>query len=250
MADDRERMRSRSVQEERVVRPDGADGNNNMADGTTIRESRAYVPDGGVVAAPAMNAGIGETAQIVPERRMLSWGAIWGGLLTGIAVFLVLELLAYAIGLLTMDSGGTVSPSGAAPWVTGILGLVGFFVGGWVAGAAARTRSVGSGLMNGLMVWSLGTGLILAFSLLGLGSVFGALGNALGGILASGGTVGGTATINGRQIAATSQLIALGAFVWLVLSAICAVIGGWLGSVGGANDRLMMRLPGRLVEHP
>lgn len=248
MADDR--IRSRNMQQERtVVEPDGHDGVT-RPDGTLVREDqRAYIPDGGVVAAPGVNASIGETAEIVPERRMLDWGGVWGGLLTGIAVFLVLELLAYAIGLLTMNNGGSVAPSGAAPWVTGILGLVGFFVGGWVAEAAARRRSVGSGLLNGLMVWSLGTGLILAFSLLGLGSVFGALGNALGGILASGGTVGGTATINGRQIAATSQLIALGAFVWLVLSAICAVIGGWLGSAGGSNDRLTMRLPGRLVEH-
>lgn len=248
MADDRDRIRSRSVQEERVVRPDGHDGNT-MADGTTVRESRAYVADGGAVAAPGVNQGIGETAQIVPERHMLDWGSIWGGLLTGIAVFLVLELLAYAIGLLTTTSGGSVSASGAAPWVAGILSLVGFFVAGWVAGASARRRSNGSGLMNGLMVWALGVGLILAFSLLGLGSVFGALGNALGGILASGGTVGGTTTINGRQVAATSQAIALGAFFWLVLTAICAVVGGWLGSVGGSNDRLTMRLPGRLVDH-
>ena len=54
-------MRSRSVQEERVVRPDGRDGNT-MADGTTVRESRAYVADGGAVAAPGVNQGIGETA--------------------------------------------------------------------------------------------------------------------------------------------------------------------------------------------
>jgi len=244
MADDR--IRSRSVQQERtVVQPDGHDGNT-VADGTVVRDNtNAYIPDGGAVAAPAVNAGIGETAQVIPERRILSWGAIWGGLLTGLAVFLILEFLLYAAGAMTTTSGGTITASGAAPWITGILGLFGFFVGGWVAEISARTRTAGTGVMNGLMVWSLGVGLIVAFSLLGLGSFFTTLGSASGGLLGSGSTVIGSA----RQATAMSQAISWGVFVWLILAAICAIIGGWLGSLGGANDRLTMRLPGRLVEH-
>ena len=238
MADDR--IRSRSVQQERtVVEPDGHDGTT-MAEGAPVRDQRAYVPDGGMVAGPALNQGIGETAQIIPERRILSWGAIWGGLLTGLAVFLILEFLLYAIGVMTTTSGGAVTASGAAPWITGILGLVGFFVGGWVAEVSARTRTAGTGLLNGLMVWSLGVGLIVAISLLGLGSVFATLGSASGGLLGSG---------SARQATAMSQAISWGVFVWLILAAICAMIGGWLGSLGGANDRLTMRLPGRLVDH-
>lgn len=204
----------------------------------------AYVADGGAVAAPGVNTGIGETAQVVPDRHMLSWGAIWGGLLTGLAVFLILEFLLYATGVMTTTNGGTVTASGAAAWITGILSLAGFLVGGYVAGISARTRTSGTGLLNGLMVWSLGVVLIVAFSLFGLGSVFATLGSASGGLLGSGSTLN-----NARQATAMSQAISWGVFVWLILAAICAVIGGWLGSLGGSNDRLMMRLPGRLVEH-
>lgn len=245
MADDR--IRSRDVQQERTVaQPDGHDGNT-MADGTVVRDtSNAYVPDDDAVAASAVNAGIGgETAQVVPERHLLHWGAIWGGLLTGLAVFLILEFLLYATGAMTTTSGGTVTASGAAPWITGILGLAGFFVGGWVAEVSARTRSAGSGLLNGLMVWSLGVGLIVAFSLLGLGSFFTTIGSASGGLLAS----SGANITSARQVSAMSQAISWGVFVWLILAAVVALIGGWLGSIGGSSDRLMLRLPGRLVEH-
>lgn len=231
------------------MQPDGVDGST-RADGTVMREdAQAYVADGGVVTSPGVNQGIGETAQIVPDRRLLDWGSIWGGLLTGVAVFLILQFLLYGAGAMTTTSNGSVTASGAAPWITGILALASFLVAGWVAGVAGRRRGVDSGLMNGLMVWSLGVGLIVAFTLFGLGSGIGALGNALGGVLANGNAINGSLTINGRQVVATSQNVAWGAFVFLILSAICAVIGGWLGAMSGANDRLTMRLPGRLVEH-
>ena len=73
------------------------------------------------------------------------WGPVWAGLLTTLGVFLVLELLAYGIGLLTVtNSDGSVSASGASPWITGVLGLIAFFSLVLSAIAAALGGMLGS----------------------------------------------------------------------------------------------------------
>jgi hypothetical protein len=64
--------------------------------------------------------------------------------------------------------------------VSAILGLIAFFVGGAVAGMTSAVRGAVPGLVNGFLVWALGTVLILLLSALGLGQVFGALGNVVG----------------------------------------------------------------------
>jgi hypothetical protein len=97
------------------------------------------------------------------------------------------------------------------------------------------------------MVWALGTGLILVLSLVGLGSLFGALGNALGQLLASGGQLSTPGTGNANRVAQVSQSVAIGAFFSLVLSAIAAALGGMLGATGTAIGYLRGRGAGRAI---
>src|SRR5690348_14526972 len=73
-------------------------------------------------------------------RDRVRWGPIWAGLLTTLSLFLLLELMAYAFGWLTLGSGAGNFPAGAtrtAAWVTGIIGLISFFLGGLLTGATA-----------------------------------------------------------------------------------------------------------------
>ena len=73
------------------------------------------------------------------------WGPIWAGLLTALTTFILLELLFYSLGWLTLDPGEEDSGNSTAI-VTGILALVAFFLGGLIAGATALWKGLFSGL--------------------------------------------------------------------------------------------------------
>ena len=91
---------------------------------------------------------------LVPARRdSIRWGPIWAGLITALTTFLLLQLLAIGLGL--VDIGP--SSDGGGGWVPGLIGLIAFFTGGAVAGMTSAIRGPGSGLLNGFMVWALGT---------------------------------------------------------------------------------------------
>ncbi len=110
------------------------------------------------------------------RRDSIRWGPIWAGLITALTTFLLLQLLAIGLGLVDIGPGS----DGGGGWVPGLIGLIAFFTGGAVAGMTSAIRGPGSGLLNGFMVWALGTVLILLLSALGLGQLFGALGNVAG----------------------------------------------------------------------
>ncbi len=162
-------------------------------------------------------------------RNTIRWGSIWAGLLTALASFLLLSVLALAIGAQTVDAvgaaGTVVTITG---WATAIIGLIAFFAGGWAAGATSPIRSTIAGLWTGFLVWALGIVLILAFSALGVGQLFGALGDlftqfrALVVISESSPQV---AQLIADAIASTAFV----AFLSILLPAIAATLGGWLG---------------------
>jgi hypothetical protein len=86
-------------------------------------------------------------------------------------------------------------------------------------------------LLNGLLVWALGTVLILVLSALGLGQIFGALGNLVGqlALLQGGVFFVPNATVDPEEVAQAIRDAALGTFLGLVLSALASALGGWLG---------------------
>jgi hypothetical protein len=183
--------------------------------------------------------GIRDTAVPVTEvaspQDRVRWGPVWAGLFTALTVFLVLELLAYGLGLLTTTTRAGVTASDASPWISAVLGLIAFFVGGFLAERSSAARGGSAGLLNGFMVWALAAVLILVLSTLGLGSRFGALGSAIGQIATSG-------NVNPARVSEISPSVAWGAFFSLVISAIAAALGGMLGSAGSATGRLTGRL--------
>jgi len=102
---------------------------------------------------------------------------VWAGLVSALSLFLLLNVLAIAIGATTIDAGDNVGDSarfaGIAP---AIIGLLAFFFGGWVAARTAAVRGTANGVFNGFLVWALGTLLALALAGIGLGSLLGAAG--------------------------------------------------------------------------
>lgn len=109
----------------------------------------------------------------------ISWGAIFAGVVTFLAIVLLFSLLTAAVGL---DGSGT----GAA--VIGVIGLLlGFFAGGAVAGAMA----VRAGLLHGFLTWAtslLATVLLTVLLTLGTaGAVGGVLGSLVSGLGAAAG---------------------------------------------------------------
>lgn len=163
---------------------------------------------------------------VVVRRDSARWGPIWAGLITALTTFLLLELLAIGIGLQDVGPGA----GGGDGWVPAIIGLIAFFTGGAVAGMTSAVRGTSTGLLNGFLVWALGTTLILVLSALGLGQIFGALGNLVGqlGVLQNG-VVAPDVDVNPAQVAETIRDAAIGTFFGLLLSALASALGGWLG---------------------
>lgn len=171
-----------------------------------------------------------------PARRdSIRWGPIWAGLITALTTFLLLQLLAIGLGLVDVGPGS----DGGGGWVPGLIGLIAFFTGGAVAGMTSAIRGPGSGLLNGFMVWALGTVLILLLSVLGLGQLFGALGNVAGqvgpgAISGAAQSAQGAATnVSPQEAEQALQTGAIGAFFGLLLSALASMLGGLLGGRGG-----------------
>jgi hypothetical protein len=94
-------------------------------------------------------------------------------------------------------------------------------------GAGDRTTGVryaGSGVLQGLLVWALGAILILVISLLGLGQLFGALGEVVNQL-----THALSPNVGPRLSTEALGDPALVAFFGLLLSGLTAALGGWLG---------------------
>lgn len=189
----------------------------------------------------------------------ISWGSVVAGVMTFLAITILLSLVTAAIGL-----GG--SGIGAGIWSVIAL-AVALAAGGFVAGALALR----SGLLHGFLTWA--TSLVVALALtVGLGaSVLGAAGGIVGGVVSSAsqaasgtdlnatadeaeGAVSeedvqnaqdqaGEALEDAKQTAAeaadNAQAASWWGFVGLLLGSIIASIGGVLGvrSVISRRDR-------------
>ena len=192
------------------------------------------------------------------DVKNISWGAIIAGVVTFLAVTLLLSLITAAVGL----SGSGI---GAGIWsiVTLVLALA---AGGYVAGALAGR----AGLIHGFLTWA--TSLLAAVVLAGLlvGNILGAAGNILGSAAS---TVTGAVAQNPDQAASlapdvsegeasqaaqeaqeavesaapqvqqaageaadTAQSAAWWTFAGLLIGAIIAALAGLLGSRSVSHD--------------
>ena len=182
----------------------------------------------------------------IARRDSTRWGPIWAGLITALTTFLLLQLLAIGTGL--QDIGPGTRAGGGDPWVPAVIGLIAFFIGGLVAGMTSAIRGAGTGLLHGFLVWALGTVLILVLSALGLGQLFGALGNVAGQLgpgglrNAAGAAQANAPNVSPQEAAQAIRTGSIGAFFGLLLSALASMLGGFLGArtrtpIGHTSDR-------------
>ncbi len=171
------------------------------------------------------------------------WGPIWAGLVTIVAVFLLLESLFIAFGALTYtSSSGTPTLHSSQLWIAGILGVVSFFAGGWMASSMSAVRGSGAGAVNGFLVWALATGLFVLGSVMGAGAALGAVGNLINALPINVlGRAANAASVPSQGMITTAAWWAFGT---LAVTALAALLGGWLGGVGrspvgyvGTEDR-------------
>ncbi|MFM2042029.1 MAG: hypothetical protein RLY86_605 [Pseudomonadota bacterium] len=122
--------------------------------GTAVLAARGTGAAGG--AGTIGGAGV----EVVQPTRRVSWGAVFAGVVLGLAVNLLLSLLGIGIGLTTIDpaqaDGSPAAASlgiGAAIWWVSAM-LVSTFLGGYTAAHLAGTRQRGDGILHGLVAWA------------------------------------------------------------------------------------------------
>lgn len=160
------------------------------------------------------------------------WGPIWAGLLTALTTFILLELLFYALGWLTLDPGQ--NDPGTTKWLmTGILALVAFFLGGLVAGATTIWKGLFSGLLHGFMVWALGVAAFIALTFFGGGALLGSFGNLTHQLGVGPQQVQNTAKLSDKEVSDLQDQAkdASGPAFWgLFLPLASAMAGGLIGT--------------------
>ncbi|MGI8703397.1 MAG: permease [Candidatus Limnocylindrales bacterium] len=221
--------------------------------GTTIvtgnTGEEASVPAGGVATPVAYDQpDLVQQTQIVAPRDRVRWGPIVAGLLTAISTFLLLSLLATALGAQAVDAGGVNSNEAddagtAGAIVSALLGLLAFFIGGFLAARTAAVRGRNNGLLNGFLVWALGVPLLLLLAGLGLGQVLGAAGDLLGQYrdLRT-----AAPDVDRDQLVEGIRNSAFGGFLGLLLPAIAAALGGYFGARDDREEVVDDRDPYRM----
>jgi hypothetical protein len=137
----------------------------------------------------------------VSERPRMSWGAIFGGAVTALGLWVLLYAFGLAVGLSSLNPGNPGSARGAGIF-TGVWALIApliaLFVGGWVAGRGANIRARGEGATHGLVMWGLTT--LIGASMIGVAMsalVGGAVSVGKTAISAGGSAIGAAASGSG-----------------------------------------------------
>lgn len=163
------------------------------------------------------------------RQELVSWGAVWAGLVVTIAVFLLLQLVFFALGALGIGEDSEA----ASGIISAIIALVAFFLGGVTAGATSVWREGKGGLFHGVVLWALGVVAIVFLTLFGGGALFGSVAD----VLAQTASIQQSVNVpdvdmqNAVDSARTgARWAVLGLLLPLVAAAIGGLVGGKLGS--------------------
>lgn len=173
------------------------------------------------------------TEQARDRRDRVRWGPIWAGAAVVLTVFVVLQLLFFALGWLDLGFNGANGSGVTAAIVTGVLALIAFFVGGLTAGASTMWRNAGDGMLHGVLVWALSVLGILALALIGGSALLGPLAN----LASSAPHAAATAAQNAATTVDPVQALnaARQTAGWTALGLGAAVIAAAIGGVAGSK---------------
>jgi hypothetical protein len=178
-------------------------------------------------------------------RPRMSWGAIFGGVVTALGLWLLLYVFGLAVGLSTIDTRNPalIKPIGIFTGIWAIITpLIALFVGGYVAGRGAGQPGRFEGAMHGLVVWGLAT---IAGAYVGMMTL-----TAIMGSVASVGHGPALGPADGAATVEAAGRAFWGIFGALLLGLIAALGGGASGTPGGGGGggrRERVRAPVRRV---
>lgn len=166
------------------------------------------------------------SVSVAAQRRdRVRWGPVWAGLVVALPTFLLLELAFFALGWLTFAQD---EPGTTAGWVSALIGLFSFFLGGATASATAMWRGAGEGLLHGILVWALGVVGIVFLTLFGGGALFGSLAQVFTQVAFL--QQAGLPDVQAAQALDAARSGASWAVLGLGLSLLAAVAGGLAGA--------------------
>lgn len=169
---------------------------------------------GGAADAAAMRASDipGTAALAVPIGR-LRWGATWAGFVVAIATTILLAALGVGIGL-ALDRAGVGGP--LAYWTLGSI-IIAVFLGSYLTSRFGNVRDVWTGVLHGVVLWSL----IMLLNI--------ALGGIARGVAGFAGISSVAPPMAGMQSELTREA-GLWFFIGSLILLIVAAIGGALGA--------------------
>jgi uncharacterized membrane protein (DUF485 family) len=186
---------------------------------TTTHDASQGAPDNG-------DRSRTQPANADVQHDRIRWSAVWTGTLTTLSIYIVLQLLFFALGWLDLGING--APDGTTrAVVSGVLGLIAFFLGGVAAGASALWRRANDGMVNGVVMWTATVLVLLTLALIGGGTLLGSLADVTTqfGDLRSAGS-----GIDIESATQTARNTASWAVLGLGLSVIVSALGGSIGA--------------------
>lgn len=174
---------------------------------------------------PGDRGGVDDVAATSgPISDRITGAPVWAGFAIALATWILFEVILLAVGLVAVSAGPEPAVETAAWWWSLVAAVLALFVGGLVAGAASRWRTLVDGLMQGITVWAVTVLAVLLLSAAGAGIGFGALGS----LLAPGRIAAGGITVPPGAVEAAQNAAAIATLVLLLIAA-AAAAGGAVG---------------------
>lgn len=147
--------------------------------------NEGYVPDRRVFSRRSVEHSTDRNSATAQDARgmQVSWGGVWGGVVIGFGVLLLLTALGLAVGASAFDPGETGAQSvgiGAISWAAVSL-LLALYVGGMVSTRIGAVFDKTTGMFEGSLVWVLTIMLIVYLAGSGMGMVAGGAFKLVGG---------------------------------------------------------------------
>ncbi len=128
-----------------------------------IREHTTYTPPGSLQDSRTDSSSAAtRPSDVMSVGTRVSWGAVTAGVVITLAVYVTLTLLAFAVGLSTVDQMGSKTFAVSAAVVSILCLLVALFVGGCVASSSTVGEEKGEAMTYGVLVWATTLLLLLA----------------------------------------------------------------------------------------
>jgi hypothetical protein len=165
-------------------------------------------------AAEAMAMPVAATAVTAAGIGRVRWGAVWAGFIVTISLTLLLTTLGIGLGLTMVPTGHT---GGLAYWILAST-IVSLFIGAVLTSKLGGVRTVGAGIVHGVLVW----GLLVLLDAVAGGMARGAAGFA------------GMLVVTGPEMGERAMMTRIAGW-WFFVGGLVTLISAMLGGAAGVS---------------